>query len=185
MRWLRLTVLALLALWTSGLSVGIVANLLSDDLCSAASMQISLLGVGVACLALPFWIWRRRRGSVALGLSLLAGTGGAFICTVLGLLPAESVFPFYPAIDTQTPPDFSRAAFLSIEPGMNEAQVIELVGEPARLNMMEPGPRVEFDQAWGYSQDGACGWCDAAWRSYTVYFRAGSVWKAAEQWHCD
>lgn len=186
MQWLRRIILALLALWGIGLAIGIGAHLMSDDLCSTGSIQATLLGIGVACLTLPFAVWRRQSGAVASSLSLFAGTCGAFVCTFLGIVPMESVFIFHPAIDTVTTPGFDRLAFLEIAPGMSESQVLELVGEPAARRVVEsPGCRADFDQVWGYSRDGACGWCDAAWRSYTVYFRAGSVVQATELWHCD
>ncbi|MEM7352291.1 MAG: hypothetical protein AAF657_15930, partial [Acidobacteriota bacterium] len=173
----------------------------------------TILGVGLACLALPLSIWWRR-SSIVSRLLLAFGASAAFICTFLGLVPVESVFVFYPAIDTQTTPGFSRSTFLGIEPGMSDRQVLERVGEPAsRRSWGDSSCRVDFDQTWdssrysacgwddaacpsytarrdfdemwGYSRDGACGWCDAAWRSYMVYFRAGSVIRAVEQWHCD
>lgn len=182
---LRLIVLVLLALWGIGLIAGAIAHLYIG-VCSESSVQATLLCIGAASLAFPFWILPKRRGPVVSGLSLLAGVGCAFFCTVLGLVPSETVFILNPAIDTQLPPGFSRLDFLRIEPGMNEAQVLDLVGEPAaRRAGAELNPRADFDQTWGYGGDGACGWCDAAWRSYSVYFRAGAVLKAVEQWHCD
>ena len=183
MRWLRPTVLTVLALWGAALAIGLVAHLLTN-VCSASSVQATLLGIGIACLALPFSAWRRRMRPPMLGGTLLAGTTAALFCTFLGLVPSETVFVLNPSIDTWTPPGFSRSAFLRIEPGLNEAQVIDLVGEPPWRS--EPhNPRAEFDRSWGYSRDGACSWCDAAWRSYSVYFRDGAVLKAAEQWYCD
>ena len=183
MRGLRLTVLTVLALWGAVLAIGLVAQL-RINVCSAASVQATILGIGIACLALPFSAWRNRKPPAVLALALVAGIGGALFCTFLGLVPSETVFVFNPSIDTSSTQGFSRTAFLRVEPGMKEAEVIELVGEPA-ARRSPSNPRAEFDESWGYSQDGACGWCDAAWRSHSVYFRNGTVLKAAEQWHCD
>lgn len=185
MGWPRTIVLALLALWGGLLGAGLVAHLLRS-VCSASHLQALFLAIGVLCLALPFSAWRRGKGLSIRAVTLLLGVAGAGFCSLLGLLPSETVFVFDPAIDTVTSTGFSRQAFARLESGMTEAQVLDLLGEPlGRQRWSAPPCHADFDQTWSYSHDGGCGWCDAAWRSYTVSFLDGKLSEAREQWYCD
>lgn len=75
----------------------------------------------------------------------------------------ENYFFLAPAIDTRFAPGYSEQAFQAIQPGMTQAQVIELLGPPLNANPLR-------DQSWSYSEDGAFGLWDFAWLGRSVSF---------------
>lgn len=93
----------------------------------------------------------------------------------------EQYFVPYPAIGTVFSNGYSEGNFNQIQPGMNEAEILELVGEPLANRRMimalnQGEQRVSMPPGssamWEYSQDNVNGIWDFAWLGRFVYFDA-------------
>lgn len=88
----------------------------------------------------------------------------------------EAYCPWNPAIDTEFTAGYSEKAFFSIQPGMTEAEVVALLGEPFDKHTWDSwqGDEIPCD-CWVYSGDGKCGWGDFAHLGRMVMLRDGVV----------
>ena len=96
------------------------------------------------------------------------------------VFPCGELFcPFYPSIDTEYAPGYTDRGFFRIRPGMTEAQVRSLIGEPFYTNEVwsyNPPGEDEYDGVyWHYSDDGKCTFGDFAWLQRNVVFTNGVV----------
>lgn len=112
--------------------------------------------------------------AVAFLVAVVAGWTAFVVVVRIGI---EGYNPFYPAIDTRFAPGYGEAAFAAVQPGMTKVEVLQLLGPP--LN-------AQRDQAWAYSEDGACPWWDFAWLARSVQFDAqGRVVETRAAVHYD
>lgn len=135
----------------------------------------SVLCLPVAVAAgLGFMLFRRRRRwhRMAAGIVALA----AIVSWGWLMGGIETYCPWNPAIDTEFTPGYSEKAFFSIQPGMTEAEVVALLGEPFGKNIWNSwqGDDLPCD-CWTYSSDGKCGWGDFAHLGRMVMLRDGVV----------
>ncbi|WP_163341216.1 hypothetical protein [Desulfopila sp. IMCC35008] len=86
------------------------------------------------------------------------------------LLGFETYCWWNPTIDTQFSPGYDESKFSSIEPGMSEEYIIELLGEPFTKNVLED----EGAEDWYFSNDGKSEWGDWAWLVRVVRFDKNS-----------
>ena len=111
------------------------------------------------------------------------GVPTCFVAALAGLLgwsAPESKFLLNLEIDTAFPHGFSKSRFAAVPVGATQAEVERLLGRPVQIIDGVP------DAVWLYSSDGACGWCDRAWRRYQIDFsRAGLVAWRGTGWSCD
>lgn len=133
---------------------------------------------GLAVLALG----RRRRwhrfaaGGVAIA---------AFVVWLRTIWPAfECYCPWNPAIDTRFAPGFSEEAFSAVRPGMAEAEVVALLGEPFYKQDVHDGDGNAYD-LWYYTADGKCEHGDYAWLGREIAIRDGVVLYAGRLVHYD
>lgn len=77
---------------------------------------------------------------------------------------------FAPAIDTQFARDFSEEKFEQVQPGMSQAELKRLLGEPLDKGVDHTGAIV-----WWYSRGGKCDWGDFAWLGRAVRIKSGAV----------
>ncbi len=95
----------------------------------------------------------------------------AFVATFGGM---ENYCWWNPWIDTKCTPQYSESNFDHITPGMTEAEVVGLLGQPfskgaipkATYSYMKP----TTSRAWLYTGDGKCTWGDWAWMGRWVDF---------------
>lgn len=110
---------------------------------------------------------------------LLALAGGAILFLLAILFLTEQYFAPAPAIGTLFSRDYTEAAFNQIQPGMTEAEVVALLGNPLSNERMimalgqgENMVRmpVHSNTMWEYSRDNPQGIWDFAWLGRFVYF---------------
>jgi hypothetical protein len=98
--------------------------------------------------------------------------------------PMECYCPWNPAIDTRFAPGFSEEAFSSVRPGMAEAEVVALLGEPFWKQDVKDGDGGAYD-LWYYSGDGNCERGDYAWLGREIAIRDGVVLEVRRLVHYD
>ena len=81
----------------------------------------------------------------------------------------ELYWPFNPSIDTCYAPGYTDGGFARIQPGMAEAEVVAVLGEP--LYKRERGD----GEYWSYTADGKSTFGDFAWLWRCVVFTNGVV----------
>jgi hypothetical protein len=99
-----------------------------------------------------------------------------------GITPPEGKFIFNPDIDTLYSSGYSDRQFKKVSIGMNEEEVMELLGEPFHKNTVDWA--ADFNVIWLYSGDGASSH-DFAWKRKQIHFKDGIVVERHTGWSYD
>lgn len=124
---------------------------------------------------------RRRWHRFAAGVVVMAAVG-VWVRFVWSAF--ECYCPWNPAIDTRFAPGFSEEAFSAVRPGMAEAEVVALLGEPFYKQDVHDGDGNAYD-LWYYTADGKCEHGDYAWLGREIAIRDGVVLYAGRLVHYD
>ena len=126
---------------------------------------------------------------------------------VTAFFSIESYWSIQPYIDTRFSLNFNEKAFDEIEDGVSVQEVASKLGIPiwkigcggcweenyysnnglVRLprDAMCDAPCSAESQRWQFSEDGACGWWDFAWKEFSLDMHNGKVTKKLAVWHYD